>query len=86
MPSARSQVTIVTGASGDIERDDSYTKQSPSYTGSENYGYGLFTALNATHATWTFKTVQADGNGPKDYSDSLTIIQQNHRVADFDGY
>ena len=47
-------VTIVTGASGDIEHDDAYTKQSPSFTGTENYGYGFFTALNATTATWTF--------------------------------
>ena len=45
--------------------------------------YGLFTALNSTHATWTFKTVQPDGNGPKDYSDALTIIQTNHREANF---
>ena len=51
---------------------------------SSSSGYGLFTALNSTHATWTFKTVQPDGNGPKDYSDALTIIQTNHRVANFE--
>jgi len=74
---------IVTGASGDIEHDDAYSKQSPSFTGTENYGYGYFTALNASHATWSFKTVQPDGNGPKDYSDHLTIIQPQHRLAQF---
>jgi hypothetical protein len=31
--SPKYMVTIVTGASGDIERDDAYTKQSPSFTG-----------------------------------------------------
>jgi hypothetical protein len=30
---------IVTGASGDIENDDKYTKESPSYTGTENCAY-----------------------------------------------
>ena len=45
-------------------------------------GYGFFTALNASHATWTFKTVQPDGNGPKDYSDALLIVQSAHREAD----
>jgi len=40
--------------------------------------YGFYTALNATHATWSFKTVKADGPGPKDFSDALTIINTNH--------
>jgi hypothetical protein len=39
--------------------------------------YGIFTALNRTHATWSFKTVQADGGGPADYSDYLTIVRQH---------
>lgn len=39
-------------------------------------GWGIWTALNATHATWNFHTVKSD-NGPADYSDSLTIIR-NH--------
>jgi hypothetical protein len=68
----------VTGASGDVEKDDKYTKESPSFTGSENYGWGIFQPLNATHATWNFHTVAADGPGPKNYSDSLTIVQHNH--------
>ena len=67
--------TIVTGASGDREQDNKYVKTSPSYTGSENYGYGRFTAVNATHATWTYKTVKADGAGPADYADKLTWIK-----------
>ena len=39
------------------------------------YSYGIFTALNRTHATWSFKTVKADGGGPADYSDYLTIVR-----------
>jgi hypothetical protein len=76
-------VTIVTGASGDREDDSKCPKDlaSPAIACSQNYGYGLFTAVNATHATWTFKTILADGPGPKDYSDSLLIVQSNHRLA-----
>lgn len=65
---------IVSGASGDIEGDDGYQKESPSYTGTENYGWGVWQPLNATHATWNFHTVKVD-NGPADYSDSLTIVK-----------
>lgn len=39
------------------------------------YSYGIFTALNRTHATWSFKTVKADGGGPADYTDNLTIVR-----------
>ena len=67
-------VTIVTGAAGNREKESPYTKASPSQTGVENYGYGFFQALNATHANWDFKTVKAD-IGPADYADHLTIIQ-----------
>lgn len=42
-----------------------------------------FTAVNATVATWSFKTISADGPGPKDYADTLTVIQHAHRVASF---
>jgi hypothetical protein len=42
---------------------------------------GFFTALNATTATWTYKTILADGPGPKNYNDTLTIVQHSHRVA-----
>ena len=47
----------------------------------QNYGYGFFTALNATHATWDYKTVLADGPGPKDFSDALMVVQSKHREA-----
>lgn len=66
---------IVTGASGDHEKDDKYTKISPSFTGSENYGYGLYVAHNASYATWDYKTVKADGAGPANYADSLKWIK-----------
>ena len=68
-------LSTITGASGDIEGDDSYVKESPSITGTENYGYGTFSAVNATHATWAFKTVKADGGGPAGYEDHLTIVK-----------
>ncbi len=69
-------VTIVTGASGDIEGDDGCGKGGrPSYTCSENYGYGYFTPINSSHITWSFKTVVPDGTGPKNYTDHLTIIK-----------
>ena len=35
---AKYMTVIVTGAVGDIEGDDRYVKESPSYTGTENYG------------------------------------------------
>ena len=46
---AKYMTTIVSGASGDHEKDSKYPLPpvSPSFTGSENYGYGLFQALNA---------------------------------------
>jgi acid phosphatase type 7 len=73
-------VSVVTGASGDKEGDDPcFGPLDPhSYTCSANYGWGVFQALNATHATWNFHTVKPAGFGPKDYSDSLTIVQMNH--------
>ncbi len=72
-------VTIVSGASGDIEGDDGCGADSalPSRACSENYGWGIFSPLNATHATWNFHTVKSDGPGPQDFADSLTIIQSS---------
>ena len=70
-------VVIVSGAAGDIEGDDGYKKESPSFTGSENYGWGVYTALNATVATWDFHTVKTDGPGPSDYADALTIVSSH---------
>lgn len=66
---------IISGASGDREDDSPYDAPFPTQTGTQNYGYGLFTPVDKNKATWTFKTVQADGPGPADYSDSLTIIK-----------
>ena len=40
-------------------------------------GWGVFRPINATTATWNFKTVQAD-NGPAHYADALTIVQSSH--------
>jgi hypothetical protein len=74
-------VTIVSGASGDIEGDDGCGNAArPSFTCSENYGWGIFRPVNATVATWNFHTVSADGPGPKTYSDSLMIVSE-HRVS-----
>ena len=71
-------VVVVTGASGDRE-DDSVCKPAdtvaPSYTCSENYGYGSYTAVNSTLATWSFKTVKADGKGPADFADAFRIVR-----------
>ena len=40
-----------------------------------NTGYGFYTAVSPTEATWTFKTVKPD-NGAADYADRLTIVKQ----------
>ena len=74
------QQSAVGCASGDHELDDkcSGVDLIISATCSQNYGVGFFTAVNASHATWSFKTIKADGPGPADYSDSLTIVQSNH--------
>jgi len=75
----RHMVTIVSGAPGDIEGDDSCagTDARPSVACTENYGWGIWQPLNATHATWAFHTVVAD-NGPADFKDALTIVQATH--------
>ena len=68
---------IVSGAAGSHEGDNPYNKMAsyPSYTGVGNYGYGLFTALDATCATWTWRTVKQFGAGPANYSDTLTWVR-----------
>jgi hypothetical protein len=71
-------VDIISGAPGDREDTSKYVKEAYSYTGSSNYGYGVFSALNATTLTWAYKTVRAAGAGPADYSDALTIVQSKH--------
>jgi len=40
----------------------------------ENYGVGYWSAQNATHATWSWRTIVAN-KGPKDWADSLTLVQ-----------
>jgi hypothetical protein len=76
-------VTIVSGASGDREDDSKCPKSlaSPELQCTENYGYGFFEAVNATTATWSYKTILADGPGPKDFSDKLLITQHSHRAS-----
>jgi len=37
-------------------------------------GYGYWQALNATHATWDWKTVAAN-KGPQNFTDHLTLVQ-----------
>jgi len=72
---------IVTGASGDREDDSKCgTDGSPSLTCTQNYGYLIFTPVNGTVATSSFHTVKADGPGPNNFSDDVTIIT-DHRVS-----
>jgi hypothetical protein len=67
---------VVTGASGDREKESACEghDSAPVVQCSRNYGYGFFTAVNHTHATWTFKSVSPYGHGPKNFTDSLTVI------------
>jgi hypothetical protein len=76
-------VSIVSGSSRDHEDDHKCppTLASPSLQCSQNYGYGFFEAVNATTATWFYKTVRADGPGPQTFNDSLVIVQHNHRAS-----
>ena len=76
-------VTIVSGSSGDREDDSKCPSKlsSPAVECTENYGYGFFQPLNATTALWTYKTILADGPGPKNYNDTLTIVQHSHRAS-----
>lgn len=66
--------TIVSGGAGNHEDEKPYVKVSPSYTGIENYGWGIWQALNATHATWDWHT-SVPKKAPANWTDSLTIIQ-----------
>ena len=44
-----------------------------------NYGYGKFTALNATHAHWLWETaVPINGTTDANFSDDLWIVQGSH--------
>jgi len=65
------------GVKGALRAPVATTTAHPS-TPRSRRSYGFFTAVNASHATWSFKTVKADGPGPANFSDSLTIVQHNH--------
>ena len=75
----RFMTTIVSGAAGNREGNNLFNKtgeeRPPVFTGSGNVGYGLFTALNETHATWTWKTVKQFKTEPANYSDALTWVR-----------
>ena len=77
----RFMVNIVTGASGDKEGETPCVVNiaSPSITCDPDFGYGVWTALNATHATWKYQSVKQDFFGPANYTDSLTITKQAGR-------
>ena len=68
-------VNIVTGASGDKEGETPCVVDilPPSVTCDVDYGYGVFTALDANTATWSYKSVKPDFFGPANYTDFLTI-------------
>ena len=72
---ARFMTVIVTGANKEGNNGYNKTTSYPSFTGVGNFGYGLFTALNTTHATWTWKTVRQFQAGPANYSDTLTWVR-----------
>ncbi len=76
---ARFFTTIVSGAAGNHEGNNLFNKTGdapfPTYTGSGNYGYGLYTALNGTHAAWTWKTVKQFKTEKANYTDSLTWVR-----------
>jgi len=66
--------TIVSGGAGNHEDESTYVKSAESYTGVENYGWGVFTAVSPTTATWVWHT-SVRNKGPADWTDSLTIVQ-----------
>ena len=70
-------VNIVTGASGDKEGETPCVVGilPPSVHCDADYGFGYFQAQNATHATWSFKSIAQDVWGPPTFSDALTIVQ-----------
>lgn len=71
-------VNIVTGASGDKEGETPCIVDilPPAQNCNTDYGYGLFTAVNATHATWSFTSVATDWPWTtSNFTDSLTVIK-----------
>jgi hypothetical protein len=76
---ARFMTTIVAGAAGNHEGNNLFNKTGddrlPAFTGVGNFGYGLFSALNATHATWTWKTIRQFKSEPANYTDTVTWVR-----------
>jgi hypothetical protein len=77
----RFMVNIVTGASGDKEGETPCVVNilPPSITCDPDYGFGIWTAVNATTATWTYKSLKPDWLGPSNYTDSLVIVKTTPR-------
>ena len=74
-------INIVTGASGDKEGKTPCVVNilPPSITCDVDYGYGVFTAVSATQATWSYKSVKQDFFGPANYTDSIVINKASAR-------
>jgi len=68
---------IVTGASGDKEGETPCVVNIllPSVTCTADFGYGIWEAINSTHAHWRFASVKPDYIGPANYTDSLMLVQ-----------
>lgn len=67
---------IVTGAPGDQEVDPRTCSEVNQVYCSGNYGYGWFTAVNATAAHWTWKTtVPVQGSPDAAFSDDLWFVK-----------
>ena len=67
---------IVTGAPGDQEVDPRTCSEANQVYCSGNYGYGWFTAVNATAAHWTWKTtVPVKGSPDATFSDDLWFVK-----------
>jgi hypothetical protein len=73
----RYMVNIVTGASGDKEGETPCVVNvlPPSVTCTADYGYGVWTAVNASFARWEFQSIKPDYIGPANYTDVATFIK-----------
>ncbi len=47
----------------------------PSATCTADFGYGVWTAVNATYARWEFQSIKPDYIGPANYTDVATFIK-----------
>ncbi len=73
----RYMVNIVTGASGDKEGETPCVVNvlPPSVVCSVDFGYGVWTAFNASYATWVFQSIKQDFFGPANFTDVATFIK-----------